>query len=106
MKMESLFHQSWLPAAYGHGLGWSAGADDSCQKSRASATVRRGTALSNSNQSKEVKKMAKCVCGSSSHKSVICPQCKGKGRKGGGAFSSSYECSHCKGTGQKCPKGK
>jgi DnaJ-class molecular chaperone len=50
--------------------------------------------------------MAKCVCGSSDHEAVTCPQCNGKGRKGGGAFSSSYECSHCKGTGKKCPKGK
>jgi transposase-like protein len=50
--------------------------------------------------------MAKCVCGNSSHESVTCPQCSGKGRKGGGGVSASYECSHCNGTGQKCPKGK
>lgn len=50
--------------------------------------------------------MAKCVCGSSSHESVECPQCNGTGRKGVGVFSSGVECSHCKGTGQKCPKGR
>ena len=50
--------------------------------------------------------MKKCVCGSDMHESVDCPQCKGTGRKPGGAFSSSTECGHCKGTGKKCPKGK
>lgn len=35
---------------------------------------------------------------------AVCPQCNGKGRKGGGLLTSSYECSHCKGSGQKpCP---
>ena len=51
--------------------------------------------------------MAKCVCGSTMHESVSCPQCNGKGRKSGGGFmSGSTQCSHCNGTGRKCPKGK
>jgi hypothetical protein len=49
--------------------------------------------------------MSKCICGSQSHQSVDCPVCKGKGRVGGGVFSSSQECRHCAGTGKKCPKG-
>ena len=35
---------------------------------------------------------------------IDCPQCKGRGRKGGGLLTSSYECSHCSGSGKKtCP---
>lgn len=33
--------------------------------------------------------------------SVKCPKCNGKGRVGGGVFSSSYECKHCSGSGVK-----
>ena len=50
--------------------------------------------------------MGKCICGSSSHDSATCPQCNGKGRKGGGFLTSDYKCSHCNGTGRLCPKGK
>lgn len=48
----------------------------------------------------------KCVCGSASHESVTCPQCKGTGRKDGGWGVGWYKCSHCRGTGRVCPKGK
>ncbi len=47
--------------------------------------------------------MAKCTTCKGTG-TVVCPQCNGKGRKGGGLLTSSYECSHCKGSGQKpCP---
>gem|GEM_PF-2372323 len=44
--------------------------------------------------------MAKCTTCKGTG-AVECPQCNGKGRKGGGGFSSSYECSNCKGSGKK-----